>query len=312
MADGISEAHVPVIDFGGAPATVRDDLAQACEQWGIFTLVNHAIPAELMSRASMLGTAFFRQPLTVKQALSRSLDNPWGFYDRELTKNLRDRKEIFDFGPGFEVPWPDHPADFRATLEAFSRACYELGLQLLDRLAEALGLEARELRPAFEPQHSSFTRLNYYPVSDTLENSDAPPPGPLGISRHTDAGGLTILMQDEVDGLQVYRDKWRDITPRRGALTINIGDMLQVWSNDRFRAPLHRVRASKNRDRYSIAYFLNPGRDCVVEPLSPSITKGDRPHYRAVHWGEFRDLRAQGDYGDYGEEVQIAHYRVDA
>jgi isopenicillin N synthase-like dioxygenase len=311
VAYGNNETHVPVIDLGGSPATLRDELALACQQWGIFTLVNHTIPEELMSRASKLGAGFFGQPLPVKQALSRSLDNPWGFYDRELTKNLRDRKEIFDFGPDFEVPWPRHPADFRATLEAYSSTCYELGLQLLDRLTEALGTGSRELRLAFEPEHSSFTRLNYYPVSDTLENTDAPPPGPLGISRHTDAGGLTILLQDEVAGLQVYRDGWLDIAPRRGALTINIGDMLQVWSNDRFRAPLHRVRASKSRDRYSIAYFLNPSRDCVVEPLSPSFATGERPHYSAVPWGEFRDLRAQGDYGDFGEEVQIAHYRID-
>jgi isopenicillin N synthase-like dioxygenase len=264
----------------------------------------------LTDEALLLSNAFFSQPLQIKQGLSRTLDNPWGYYDRELTKNLRDRKEIFDFGPGFETPWPGQTPDFRKTLEAFSRDCYALGLRLLGEIGEALGVGGDGLRFAFEPQHSSFTRLNYYPVSDTLEGSDAPPPGPLGISRHTDAGGLTILLQDKIAGLQVYRDGWRDVTPPDGALTINVGDMLQVWSNDRFRAPLHRVRASQGSGRYSIAYFLNPARDCVVEPLLAPDSAGNHPHYRAVPWGEFRDRRAQGDYGDYGEEVQIAHYRV--
>lgn len=311
VAIGDIALQVPVVDFDSSPAVLRDSLAKACEQWGIFYLVNHPMAPELTHAASTASRAFFKQPLTRKQALSRTLDNPWGYYDRELTKNLRDRKEIFDFGPGWSIPWPDQPQKFKATQIAFSAACYTLGLQLMDLLDEVLGLEQSFLRSAFEPEHSSFTRLNYYPVSDSLGDTDAPAPGPLGISPHTDAGGLTLLLQDEVAGLQVYRDGWQDITPLKGALTINIGDMMQVWSNDRFRAPLHRVRASKDRDRYSIAYFLNPARGCVVQPLFPPTGQQSHPRYRPVQWSEFRDLRAQGDYGDYGEEVQIAHYRLD-
>jgi len=303
--------QVPVIDFRCSPVQLREDLARACAEWGIFHLVNHPIPAELTGRAASASAAFFKQSLPVKQALSRTLDNPWGYYDRELTKNLRDRKEIFDFGPDFDVPWPDFPAEFRAAVEAFASACYALGLELLGVLGEGLGTERERLRAAFEPYHSSFTRLNYYPVADALAHSDATPAGPLGISHHTDAGGLTLLLQDGVAGLQAYRDGWRDIAPLPGALTVNIGDMVQVWSNDRFRAPLHRVRASVDRDRYSIAYFLNPARGCVVEPLFASTTGENRPRYRAVPWSEFRDLRARGDYGDYGEEVQISNYRIE-
>jgi len=308
LADTSSSNRVPVIDLQWSRPELLKALSQGCESWGFFHLVNHGIPQVLAERATSVSADFFTLPMPWKQAYSRTLDNPWGYYDRELTKNLRDRKEIFDFGPGFEVPWPDQPADFRTALETFSGACYSLGVHLLDLLGEALKLPERSLCRAFEPQHSSFTRLNYYPVTDPLENSEAPPPGPLGISRHTDAGGLTVLLQDAVSGLQVYRDGWQEVRPHPGAMTVNVGDMLQVWSNDRYRAPLHRVRASRGRDRYSIAYFLNPARDCVVEPLA--IAPGDSAHYRPVPWAEFRDLRAQGDYGDFGEEVQIEHYRL--
>jgi len=311
MAGSNSKMHVPVVDFRRSPEQLREDLARACEDWGIFQLVHHPISAELTGRAAAASAAFFTQPLPAKQALSRTLDNPWGYYDRELTKNLRDRKEIYDFGPDFDVPWPTYPSDFRATVEAFACACYTLGLELMDLLGKALGIERHRLRTAFEPRHSSFARLNYYPVADALAQSDATPAGPLGISHHTDAGGLTLLLQDGVAGLQAYHDGWQDIAPLPGALTVNIGDMLQVWSNDRFRAPLHRVRASVDRDRYSIAYFLNPARGCVVEPLFGSAAAVNRPRYRALPWSEFRDLRARGDYGDYGEEVQIEQYRIE-
>ncbi len=311
MAVSDSALDIPVVDFDGSSAALREGLARACERWGIFYLVNHTVPDAVIDRASAASRSFFEQPLSAKQALARTLDNPWGYYDRELTRNLRDRKEIFDFGPGWKIPWPDYPAAFRESLETHANACYALGLQLLDLLDDALGLDQPCLKSDFEPGHSSFTRLNYYPVSDALQDTDAPAAGPLGISRHTDAGGLTILLQDEVAGLQAFHEGWHDVKPLKGALTINIGDMMQVWSNDRFTAPLHRVRASEDRARYSIAYFLNPDRDCVVQPLLSPSDRDASPRYRPVPWSEFRDLRAKGDYGDYGEEVQITHYRLE-
>ncbi len=300
--------NVPVIDLEWPRAVLVDALAESCESWGFFHLVNHGLDNTVVSRAYAAQVEFFARPLPEKRRHSRTLTNPWGYYDRELTKNLRDRKEIFDFGTDVDVPWPVLPADFQDAVQAYANACYPLCLRLLELLEDVLGLESPWLRDAFKPHHTSFTRLNHYPVGDPLEDSDAPPAGPLGISRHTDAGGLTILLQDAVAGLQMYHQDWRDVAPHDGALTVNIGDMLQVWSNDRFRAPLHRVLASRDKDRYSIAYFLNPARECVVEPLA--VEAGEGARYRPVPWAEFRDLRAQGDYGDYGEEVQIGQYRV--
>ena len=303
--------QIPLIDYQDDAATVRGAITQACEDYGIFNLVNHPLTNDINRNALSESISFFTQPMAEKQAVVRTLDNPWGYYDRELTKQRRDRKEIFDFGPGFSIPWPAGRHHFRRTMELYTDRCRLLSLDLLDGLSHALGAERSALRNAFDPVHSSFTRLNYYPVNDALADTDAPAPGPLGISEHTDAGGLTLLQQGEVAGLQIYRDGWHDVSPVTGALTINIGDMLQVWSNDRFKAPLHRVRASSESDRYSIVFFLNPAMDCVVTPLSSAINNRDKPHYRPFSWREFRELRAQGDYGDYGEEVQIRHYRTE-
>jgi isopenicillin N synthase-like dioxygenase len=120
-----------------------------------------------------------------------------------------------------------------------------------------------------------------------------------------------VLLQDEVAGLQVLRDgSWVDVTPVAGALTINIGDMLQVWSNDRYRAPLHRVRASSEMARYSAAYFCNPDYSTIVAPLTTAVSAANAPQYKPISWAEFRHMRAMGDYGDYGEEIQISHFRV--
>ena len=107
-------------------------------------------------------------------------------------------------------------------------------------------------------------------------------------------------------GLQVFHDGyWHDITPVPGAFTINIGDMTQVWSNDAYRAPVHRVLAMNRSERISIPYFYNPSYDTVVAPLA------GEPRYAPIPWGEFRRKRADGDFADYGAEVQISDYRLD-
>lgn len=298
----------PILDLAAPETELGESLAAACAEWGFFHITGHGISADLLHAALAVSRTFFEQPAKVKQALSRTEKQPWGYYDRELTKGLRDRKEIFDFGNIGSVPWPDSPPDFEAASRKFSAAMHALSVRISVLLAQSLGLPTEHVQSLAE-QHSSFTRLNHYPVEDSLALSTAPPTGPFGISHHTDAGVITLLVQDAVGGLQMqHRGQWIDVEAQPHTLTVNIGDMFQVWTNDRIRAPVHRVLASTARERYSIAYFLNPGAQSVIAPL-PQRGSQEQAHYDPIHWSEFRGLRALGDYGDYGEEVQISHYR---
>ena len=300
---------IPLIDLAAPRAGVTGRLAEAAAAPGFFQVVNSGLDVTLADGTLASARAFFACDAEAKRAVSRTLKNPFGYYDRELTKNLRDRKEIFDFAPGEDTPWPAAMPALRPALESFATECHALALRLTALLCEGLGQAPDSLLAQLSPHHSSFLRLNHYPLHDVLAG-EAPAPGPLGISPHTDAGVLTVLLQDAVAGLQVQQQgRWVDVPPSPGALTINIGDMLQVAANDRFTAPLHRVRASDGQARLSIAYFLNPGYQAVIEPL-PGLLSAEPAHYRALSWKEFRGLRALGDYGDYGEEVQISHYRA--
>jgi isopenicillin N synthase-like dioxygenase len=302
---------VPVIDLDNAPGHCVEELASACAEWGFFQVINHGIDTHTITALQAASRAFFSLPLHTKRVVSRTMDNPFGYYDRELTKNLRDRKEIFDYAPGETTPWPSAPSDFRSVLEVYAVASHRLALQLLALCCEGLGTGRDTLEHHFQQGHSSFLRLNHYPFSDPLAGTDAPATGPFGISQHSDAGAITVLLQDEVAGLQVLREgSWIDVTPLAGSLTINIGDMLQVWSNDRYRAPLHRVQASIGVARYSAAYFCNPDYNTIVAPLASTVSKANTARYHPVSWAEFRRLRALGDYGDYGEEIQISRFRV--
>lgn len=179
--------------------------------------------------------------------------------------------------------------------------------------------------------HSSLMRLNYYPISSNLSasviaNADGTTISErLGISRHTDAGAITILLQDlHVSSLEVYsgtkqdegNGRWVPVTPVPNALTINSADMLQVWTNNRLKAPEHRVRATRAdsaHPRYSVAFFLNPNYDSMVTAHPCKISEDGSalpPFYRPIRWGDFRSLRYLGDYEDVGEEIQIEKYRI--
>jgi len=316
--------QIPLIDIARLPAdrAARSALDQACRDWGFFQIVNHGVdPGELEETQAQMA-AFFALPVAEKHAVIRTAENAWGFYDQELTKNIRDWKEIFDVGPpetqgplaGSRPQWPASLPGFKAALLTYSESCERVAHTLLSAIGANLGAPANRLAKAFEPDHTSFLRLNYYPVCDDPAAADSltvPEQGRLGIGHHTDAGALTVLKQNQVAGLQVEHDgKWHLIEPRADAFVINIGDIVQVWSNDRYRAPLHRVIANGANERYSAAFFFNPAHDTDYGPLSSVCDERHPPRYESINWGEFRAGRAAGDYADYGEEIQISQFRT--
>ena len=311
---------VPVIDLQ-APSAV-EQIAIACRDWGFFQVTNHGIPAELIEQTWQQTRAFFALPVAEKERIIRTRENPWGYFNNELTKNQRDKKEVFDYTSsgtdpvyGAENRWPEFSDAYREVLETYRDECVTLSLRILGMMAEGLGLEADFFDALFEPEHTGFIRLNYYPVADPMaDRHDVDHLGvaDMGVHHHSDAGALTVLLQDDVGGLQVFNDaRWYDVPPVEGAFVINTGDMMQVWSNDYYQAAIHRVLAMQDRDRYSIPFFYNPRADTRVEPL-PSVVSAKRPaRYRSIDWSDFRSKRTDGDYADYGAEVQIAQYRID-
>lgn len=300
---------VPVINIKALHSveTLRA-LDEACRNWGFFQVIEHGVDSEIITALLSAMNGFFSQSLEEKNRITRSKHNHWGFYDRELTKNVRDWKQVFDYGPAegelLKPQWPEHVPGFRAALLDYYQACDELCGRLLAAIADNLGAPANELHRGFGDQQTSYVRLNYYPRCPQAEKEKT-----LGISPHTDAGALTCLLQDDQPGLEIYIDgHWHLIEPRPGALVINIGDIVQVWSNDRYKAALHRVITNSERDRYTAPFFMNPAYSLDYKPLECVVDADNPAKYSAINWGEFRSLRADGDYADYGEEVQINHY----
>jgi isopenicillin N synthase-like dioxygenase len=245
----------------------------------------------------------------------RTAENPWGFYDRELTKRTRDWKQVYDYGPPYGraiVQLPRELPRFAAAITRFYAACDALAFELVEVIAGNLGMPPGALDACFRPHHTSFLRLNYYPACPAparLADVSAASAGHLGVNPHTDSGALTLLLQDEQPGLEVFHEnRWHPVEPRRDALVVNIGDIVQVWSNDRYTAALHRGLVAADAERFSAPFFFNPAYSTRYAPLPSTVDAQHPPRYRSIHWGDFRARRAAGDYADHGEYHSINHY----
>jgi isopenicillin N synthase-like dioxygenase len=312
----VSTDTLPVIDVADlhSSATQRA-IDAACRDWGFFQIVGHGIAERTLDALRRQMRAFFALPLSSKHAIMRTAENPWGFYDRELTKHTRDWKQVYDFGPsdgGAIVPQlPRELPRFASAIARFYAECDALAFELVEVIAGNLGTPAGALDSCFRPDHTSFLRLNYYPPCPMpAQPTDVSAAGGhLGVNPHTDSGALTLLLQDDQPGLEVFHDgAWRLVEPRRDALVVNIGDIVQVWSNDRYAAALHRALVSADAERFSAPFFFNPAYRTWYAPLVSTIDAEHPARYRPIHWGEFRARRAAGDYADHGEYHSIHHY----
>ncbi|EXB63677.1 Naringenin,2-oxoglutarate 3-dioxygenase [Morus notabilis] len=320
----ITEAEgIPLIDLSGG---LTDDelvteIGKACKQWGFFQVVNHGVPAEKRRRIEAAAREFFALLSEEKKKVRRNEVRVLGYYDTEHTKNVRDWKEVFDFsvedpvlvprndGDGVQKwfnQWPDKPADLREACEEYVKEVQKLCEKLMGLIALSLGLPANRFNGFFIDQ-TSFVRLNHYP----------PCPIPhlaLGVGRHKDAGALTVLAQDDVGGLEVKRKtdgEWIRVKPTPNAFIINVGDIIQVWSNERYESVEHRVMVNSERERFSIPFFLNPAHYTMVKPLEELTDEQNPAKYRAYNWGKFFTTRKGSNFRKLNvENIQIHHFRV--
>jgi len=310
---------VPIIDISQPSSSDLRALDQACQDHGFFLMAGHGLD-DLIERTWQDTHRFFGSPKSLKENIRRTEDRPMGWYDRELTKQFRDCKEVFDYmepegTAGKQLNrWPDLLPGFRDTQSDFFVAFSNLAKKTLELVHSALGSDSSvaETHPGSAP--TSTVRLNYYPITDPVppeERGELPALGETALGYHTDPGVLTLLLQDATGGLQTHSREqgWIDVPPSEGTIVVNLADSLQVWTNDRYRAAVHRVVPMTDRARYSIPYFYNPSLKTVIEPI-PGI--GDpAPHYRPFTWGEFIQARVDDNFGDLGaEDTQAGHFRI--
>jgi isopenicillin N synthase-like dioxygenase len=170
----------------------------------------------------------------------------------------------------------------------------EVGRRLLGGIALSLGL-AEDHFASFCREPMATLRILHYPPQP--QNAA---PGEKGAGAHTDRNALTILLQDEVGGLQLYdrRVGWVSATPLPGTLIVNIGDMLARWTNDLFRSTVHRVINASSRERYSVPFFFGGNPDQTIEALPGCYGPDNPPRYAVTTAeGHLREVQAEDPGG---------------
>ena len=308
---------IPVIDISplmdGSPAqaqAVAKALGQACRDVGFFYISGHGVPPALMQRAFDSSAAFFTGPAAMREAVSFSGPGDNRGYIRLGGETLDpgkppDVKEAFNIG--LELPpddpdmlarapfraanlWPDMP-DFRDTMLDYFNRVWRLGRDLHRGFALDLGLEPDYFETRLDRPNATL-RLLHYPQSTT-----PPSEGQLGAGVHTDYGNVTLLATDAVGGLMVQdrSGRWLDAPVIPDTFVCNIGDCLMRWSNDVYVSTPHKV-VNPGKDRYSVAFFLDPNPDAVVACL-PTCVSADRPaKYAPITGAEFLRSRLEPTY----------------
>ena len=286
---------LPVIDLGaGAPDAQAAAIDAALRDLGFLLLTNHGVPAATRAAAFDAAHRFFALPGAVKDhwhvdrvaargapTLSKRGFDPIGWQALDATAPP-DLKESFYLGVESQGgnPWPDEATvpGFRAACLAYSAAMDALARRLMGLFERALGLPAGHFE-AFMHDPIRTTRLLHYPP----QPADAAP-GQIGCGAHTDWGALTLLTQDEAGGLQVLSGgRWLDVPALPDAYVVNVGDLMQRWTHDRWVSTLHRViNRHAGRDRWSIAYFFDLDADALIEPLPGCLPAGEPARYGPI------------------------------
>lgn len=312
-------ALVPTVDIADPTSTSLNELDLACRDHGFFLLSGHGLD-EVIGAAWEETRRFFDSDRALKKSITRDATNPLGYFDRELTKRKRDTKEVFDFVDPTRVGadefnrWPDGLHDFKEALAALFDGLSDLTERTLDLVHDALGLgDESRMQVAFNRLSSSM-RLNHYPVGDPVPEAERGGLAVLGetaLGHHTDPGVITLLLQDDVGGLQTEsRDHgWIDVAPQRGTIVVNLGDCMQAWTNDRYCAAVHRVVPMTSCSRYSIPYFANPSRESMIAPVAELSHDGAR--YKPFAWRDFMAARAYDNFVDAGaDDAQVTDFRI--
>ncbi|MBL4682683.1 MAG: hypothetical protein JKY88_18445 [Pseudomonadales bacterium] len=316
---------VPTIDLLEAESSPGElkKIDLACRNHGFFLLKHHGMDREIKDMWQYSGD-FFALDSTRKNEVLRSESNPLGFYNRELTKRKRDLKEVFDYmlprsESGDINQWPRDVEGFKDVMVEFFNASSRVAERTLALVYKALAQEQTDLESlSMGDARSSTVRLNYYPLVDPLskeERDDVVDLGDMALHHHTDPGVLTLLLQDMVGGLQALsrEDGWVDVAPEEGTIVVNLGDAMQVWTNDKYRSAVHRVLPIQGQARFSTPYFFNPSRNAILEPLKGLLGSKENPLYQSFTWKEYIQGRIDDNYTDLGEDdIQIEQYKLEA
>ncbi len=294
-----SMPSIPIVDIGplfdansnadsAAVRSVQHDVVAALQEYGFVGVKGHGLPAQLVNQMRELTIALFALPIEQKLLVQVSPTNYRGYIPLEFfTPNAAQGKadcyegyklhfetqpndpvvaECDLYGPNI---WPDLLPELQSVVAQYWQACDRIALAMFEVLSLHLGVHFTELASAFEKPLTNMTLL-HYPKAAASTEANAEGGTQYGIHPHKDTDALTILAPDKVGGLFLRpkgSTQWIEATVPDGCLVINVGDMLETWSNGEFVSTPHMVINKSGKERYSFPYFAVPRHNVEIKPL---------------------------------------------
>ena len=323
---------LPIIDLSPfatglelpSPAAVAEAqrIDELCRELGFLCVTGHGMQPATKANLLAQMRRFFAQPVEEKLAISIANSASHRGYVAMGAENLEgalgegesmgdsmagDLKETIDSGIEHG---PDHPEvlagtplhgpnqlpdlpGFREAWQAYFDEVVEAALRMQRGLAMALGMPPEFF--AEQPGETMYhLRMIHYPAADRL----APEAGQLGCGTHTDYGTITVLGDDGIGGLQVRQrsGEWIDVSVPPEHLVINLGDLMAIWTNDRYVSNPHRVVNPPHVDRYSIPLFVTPPFHALIEVLPTCVAEGEAPRHEPMVAGPYLMGRFDGTH----------------
>ncbi|KAF5482384.1 hypothetical protein F2P56_002958 [Juglans regia] len=281
---------IPVVDFEGHDQTqIIQQIVKATEEFGFFQVINHGVSKKLMDDAMGVFKEFHGMSWKDKTSQrSKDPNKSCRFYRSSekytteevhvwrdaLTHPCHPFEEYMQF-------WPAKPTRYREVVGEYVQELRKLGDQILELLCQGLGLST---------SYFSGPGLVENPV--LLVNHYPPCPDPsltLGILKHRDPSLITILLQEEINGLQVFKDgEWIGVEPLPHAFVVNGGYVLQMITNGKLKGAEHRAVTNSSISRTSAAFFIYPSKDSIIEPAKALINACNPPQYRSMKFEDFQ------------------------
>ncbi|KAK3651318.1 hypothetical protein LTR56_005775 [Elasticomyces elasticus] len=297
--------EIPVIDISGylrgeasATSVIASSFASAARAPGFFQITGHNVSPALIARLLARLAAFFALPLETKNSIHRNKSSALrGFEavgEQRLEEGFSDCKEGFMVGPERSAEgarflqgpnqWLEETEveglkevvlEYFSEMRALSGTMFRL-------IALSLGVDEHYF-DEFATSRDSIANCRahrYPPASEEVAKNSR------GIGAHTDFGALTLLLQDKIGGLEVFHrptQTWHPVQALEGAFVVNVGDMLERWTNNHYASTLHRVISpTSGQYRYSVAFFNEGLLDQLVECIPTCLKQGDIPLYEPV------------------------------
>uniref|UniRef100_A0A1J3ICI4 Leucoanthocyanidin dioxygenase n=1 Tax=Noccaea caerulescens TaxID=107243 RepID=A0A1J3ICI4_NOCCA len=288
---GGDAAPIPTVDLSSSNSA-REAIGDACRNWGAFHVVNHGVPIHLLDRMRALGLSFF-QDCPIEEKLRYACDSSSAASEGYGSRMLLGAEDdvVLDWRDYFDhhtfplsrrntCRWPLHPPDYRQVVEEYGGEMKKLAQKLLGLISESLSLPCSTIEEAVGEIYQNMT-MSYYPPCPQPELT-------LGLQSHSDMGAITLLIQDDVGGLQLYKDsQWLAVPPISHAILVLIADQTEIITNGVYKSAQHRAVTNANRARFSVATFHDPSKTARIAPASDLINQLSKPYYKEVVYGQY-------------------------